>query len=86
VGRWTDLLQAARASPANIRFKDLCGLVERLGFVERRRSGSHLIFRHAKRRDLPLINLQAGSGGKAKPYQVKQVLTIAELHGLEVEE
>jgi hypothetical protein len=39
---------------------------------------------HATRKELPLINLQADKGGKAKPYQVRQVLTIIEDFSLEV--
>jgi hypothetical protein len=85
MGRWADLLEAMRASPANVRFRDLCRLVEHLGYVERRRAGSHRIYRHARRPDLPLINLQEGGAGKAKPYQVWQVLAIVDTYGLEVE-
>ena len=85
MGRWADLLAAMRASPANVRLRDLRRLVEHLGYVERRRIGSHRIYRHATRPDLPLINLQEGSAGKAKPYQVRQVLAIVDTYGLEVE-
>jgi hypothetical protein len=54
---------------AAIRFDDLCGLLERLGF-EKRVSGSHHVFR--KSGVETMINLQR-DGGNAKPYQVKQV-------------
>ena len=57
------------SSDTNINFRDLCGLLKRLGFVERIR-GSHHIF---TREDvLEILNLQP-KNGKAKPYQVKQV-------------
>ena len=56
-------------SDANIRFDALCGLLLRLGFVERVR-GSHHIFRRAGVREL--INLQRDRS-HAKPYQVRQV-------------
>lgn len=57
------------SSDANINFRDLCGLLKRLGFAERIR-GSHHIF---TREDvLEILNLQP-KNGKAKPYQVKQV-------------
>lgn len=49
------------------------------------RLGSHRIYRHATMPDLPLINLQEGGAGKAKPYQVHQVLAIVDTYGLEVE-
>ena len=56
-------------SDASIRFDDLCGLLENLGF-DRRVKGSHHLFRKAGVDDR--INLQR-DGGNAKPYQVKQV-------------
>ena len=59
-------------SDANIRFNDLCGLLERLGF-ERRTRGSHNVFRRADIAEKP--NLQK-SGNNAKPYQVRQVRDI----------
>jgi hypothetical protein len=56
-------------SDANIDFRDLCGLLTGLSFVERIR-GSHHIF---AREDIDeILNLQP-KHGKAKPYQVKQV-------------
>ncbi len=54
---------------ANVRFTDLTNLLRRLGFDERVR-GSHYIF--FKDGVAEIMNLQP-KGGKAKPYQVKQV-------------
>jgi hypothetical protein len=54
---------------ANVRFADLRTLLSHLGFAERIR-GDHYIF---TRDGVPeILNLQP-RGGKAKPYQVKQV-------------
>jgi hypothetical protein len=55
-------------SDANIEYEDLCNLLNRLGYASKQ-SGSHNIFRKS---GFDLINLQ-NSGGKAKPYQVRQV-------------
>jgi hypothetical protein len=85
VSRWQALVEAPRRSPAIIRYRDLCELVIRLGYVFDRQHGAHRIYRHSSRPDLPLVNLQQGSGGKAKPYQVRQVLGIIETHGLKVD-
>ncbi|MBN4054628.1 type II toxin-antitoxin system HicA family toxin [Nitrospira defluvii] len=53
------------------------------GFKLDRISGSHHIFIHSI---IPeLINLQ-DVRGKAKPYQVKQLLKIIECHNLKLEE
>ena len=59
-------------SDAEIAFADLCNLLERLGFTVRVR-GSHHIYR--KEGVSEKINLQK-AGGKAKPYQVRQVRDI----------
>lgn len=62
-------------SDANVLFHDLCRLLLRLGFDERTK-GSHHIFRKAR---IPeRVTLQK-NGNKAKPYQVRQVIT---KHGL----
>lgn len=65
------LLQAVLSGvkDKDIQFDDLCSLVKWLGFSCRIR-GDHFIF---TRDDVEeIINLQP-KGGKAKPYQVKQV-------------
>ena len=85
VGRWQELLETARRSPANVRFRDLCGLLMRLGYELDRKRGSHRIYRHPRRRDLPIVNLQEGGTGKAKPYQVREVLGIVDTYKLEVD-
>lgn len=57
-------------SDNNLAFAELCQLLRHLGFSERIR-GSHHIF--TKEGIEEILNLQPQSGGKAKPYQVKQV-------------
>lgn len=84
MSRWNKLIASMRASQNNVGYKDLCALVEHMGFVGRRQEGSHVIYRHGTRKDLPLVNLQE-AGGKAKPYQVRQVLKLIDEHGLEEE-
>jgi predicted RNA binding protein YcfA (HicA-like mRNA interferase family) len=71
MGKYGKLLQKILqgASDANISFDDLCRLLRRHGFEERTR-GSHHIF--AKTGVNTQIVLQP-RGGKAQPYQVKQV-------------
>jgi len=63
---------------ADIRFSDLCGLLERFGFEERTR-GSHYVFRRAGIEEK--VNLQK-DGNKAKPYQVRQVRRVILRHRL----
>ena len=56
-------------SDANIRFEELCHLLQAKGF-RMRVSGSHHIFTQLG--VMERINLQR-TGSKAKPYQVRQV-------------
>lgn len=67
------LFQVMRGvSDQNISFKDLCGLLDHLGFNKRIKGSHHIYFRE----DIEeIINLQP-KDSKAKPYQVKQVRNI----------
>ena len=58
-----------RRSDAGVSFESLCSLLECLGF-NRRIRGDHHIF--CKSGVDEILNLQP-QGGKAKPYQVRQV-------------
>lgn len=59
-------------SDASIRFDDLCGLLKRLGFVERIRGDHHIFTREGVEE---ILNIQP-RGSQAKPYQVKQVRAV----------
>lgn len=82
VSRWRKTLERIYDDTAvqNVRFNDLCALLERLGFAERRRSGSHRIF--SKVGIAEIINLQPRPDGTAKPYQVRQVHDLIVRHRL----
>jgi len=73
------LLQKALASPANLRFGEATALARAFGFHLSRVSGSHHIYAHANVREL--VNLQEVKG-KAKPYQIKQLLALVEEYNL----
>ena len=59
-------------SDANIGFAELCHLLISLGFDERIR-GDHHIF--TKDGVIEILNIQP-KGSQAKPYQVKQVISV----------
>ncbi len=66
-------------SVQNVRFGDLIELVEELGFRLDRVRGSHRVYLHsAVPRPLPL----QAERGKAKPYQIRQLLRILEEYNL----
>jgi hypothetical protein len=76
-----NLLRKALSSPTNLRFKEACDLARAFGFHLSRVSGSHHIF---SRKDIPeLLNLQ-NVNGKAKPYQVRQLLGLVERYNLPI--
>lgn len=64
---YADVMSGKRDS--NIKFTDLQGLLEHLGFSKRVR-GDHFIYWMEEYPDI--INVQL-LGNKAKPYQVKQI-------------
>lgn len=75
------ILEAIRRSPSNVRFDDLFKIcVEHFG--EPRQSGSsHAVFKTPWPGD-PRVNIQ-NAKGKAKAYQVRQVLlAIEKLKGM----
>lgn len=77
------ILTKILAGSLNVRFADMCKLVEAFGFGLSRVSGSHHIFAHP---DIPqLVNLQ-DVGGNAKPYQIRQFLKLVEEYNLRLED
>jgi len=75
------LLERARNQPANLRFGDLCKLAEAFDFAHRGGKGSHRFYVHS--RVTEALNFQP-IHGKAKPYQVEQLLDLVEKYGLEL--
>jgi hypothetical protein len=67
-----EILEMMRRNPKGIRFKDLCKVCD-LFFGDPRQKGSgHRVYRMPWQGD-PRVNIQ-NSKGKAKAYQVRQVL------------
>jgi len=75
------LYEKIRNAPENVRFEEICALAEMAGFTFKAARGSHKTYRHAG--VVELLNFQ-DDGGKAKPYQVRQLLKIIESYRLEV--
>ena len=79
--RIKEILKQFKLNPANVRFNDLCKVCEHYFGKARQSGSSHRIYKTPWRGD-PRVNIQ-NSKGKAKAYQVKQVLKAIER--LEVE-
>ncbi len=73
------LLKKLQGGSKNLRFSDVVACARAVGFRLDRVNGSHHIFVHT--RCDRLINLQEVNG-KAKPYQVKQLLDLIECYNL----
>lgn len=67
-----DMLAELRTNPRGVRFATAIRVAERY-FGRPRRSGSHHVFRMPWPGD-PRVNLQEAPDGKAKAYQVRQLL------------
>lgn len=76
---WRLLDRIRRGEVQNVAFGEFVALVEALGFRLERVRGSHRIYRHpAIPRPVPLQPVR----GKAKPYQVRQLLRLLEEYNL----
>jgi len=77
------LLRKLVSGSRNIRFAEIQSAAELFGFRLDRVSGSHHIYIHS---GIPeLLNLQ-NVKGKAKPYQVKQLISLIEKYNLHMED
>jgi predicted RNA binding protein YcfA (HicA-like mRNA interferase family) len=65
-------LKRAQNNPAGMRFQEFCRLCECAGMELDRTKGSHYIYRKDDLRRL--FSIQKMPDGKAKAYQVRQVL------------
>ena len=80
MARCEKLIRKARQAPGSLRFEEACRLARCLGFEQVRRTrGSHRVFKRPGVRGL--VNLQ-DRDGSAVAYQVRQILALADEHGL----
>ncbi len=70
------VIEQMRKEPANVRFSALFGVCETYFGKPRQQGGSHAIFKTPWPGD-PRVNIQ-NDKGKAKAYQVRQVLLAIE--------
>ena len=69
------LLLKAKNSPNNLKFEEVCSLAECFGWMRVGGSGSHSVYMHPQLGNAlgSMMNFQSRKG-KAKPYQVRQLL------------
>jgi len=71
--------------PKNIHFDDFISVIEAFGFVRDRSKGSHQVYKHAAVPD-KFLTLQPDKNHQAKPYQIKQFLSLVEAYHLSLED
>ncbi len=71
-----DILMQMQCSPNGIRFADLCRVCDHFFGEARQRKTSHRVYKTPWQGD-PRVNIQ-NENGKAKAYQVKQILKAIE--------
>ena len=76
------ILEQMKREPANVRFVDLQKVCDKLFGKARHHGGSHPIYKTPWLGD-PRVNIQ-NDKGKAKAYQVKQVLLAIERLGVKL--
>lgn len=76
-----EILAKLRASPQNIKFSDLCKVCDSYFGKARQSGSSHCVYKTPWQGD-PRVNIQ-NAKGKAKPYQIRQV--VAAIERLEIE-
>ena len=75
------ILRTLRNNPKGVRFADLARICDRYFGAPRQRGTSHRVYRTPWPGD-PRVNIQ-NDKGKAKPYQVRQVIkAIEKLEGI----
>lgn len=72
-----DILARMRANPADIRFEDAYKIADYYFGEPRQRRTSHRVWKTPWPGD-PRVNLQVGKNGKAKDYQIQQLLRAIE--------
>lgn len=72
----TEILEEMRNNPAGVRFADLCKVCDHYFGQARQTSGSHRVYKTPWWGD-PRVNIQ-NRKGRAKAYQVKQVIKAIE--------
>ena len=83
MSRIEKLWRSVTTNSQSIAYRDLEKLLRAFGFRLDRASGSHQIWVHDRvNRPFPI----QPRGGEAKGYQVRQFVTLVELHGLTMED
>ena len=71
------IIEKMRSASQNVRYTDLAKVCEHYFGEPRQQGTSHAVYKTPWQGD-PRVNIQCGKDGKAKAYQVRQVLLAIE--------
>ncbi len=71
--RIAEIIARMRANPGDIRFSEAKRVCDHFFGQPRQNGTSHCVYRMPWPGD-PRVNIQRGESGKAKPYQVRQII------------
>jgi hypothetical protein len=78
------LYHRLKKNPRNVRFTDVLNLANLVGFIHIGGKGSHRVM--AQKNIKEILNFQRRKDGKAKDYQVEQLINIIDEYNLLEEE
>jgi len=76
MGKHENIIRQMKQNPNDVRFAELCKICDLYFGEARQKSSSHRIYKTPWQGD-PRVNIQ-NNNGKAKAYQIKQVLKAIE--------
>ena len=79
--RCYEIYKKAEANPKGLRFQEMVSLCKCIGMRLDTTQGSHWIY--ILDHPFALLSIQKMKDGKAKPYQVRELLNIIEENGLD---
>ena len=69
-----ELIEQMRVNPRNVRYADACTVANAFFGAPRQQGTSHRVWKMSWAGD-PRVNMQEDKGGRAKSYQVQQLLS-----------
>jgi hypothetical protein len=82
IAKLDTLIAQMRANPANVKFSDIEKVCLHYFGEPRQQGTSHQVYKTPWAGD-PRINIQRDKGGKAKGYQVRQIVQARKAYGAE---
>jgi hypothetical protein len=82
VAKLDELIEQMRRTPKDVRFADACTVANAFFGEPRQQGTSHRVWKMPWAGD-PRVNMQKDKGGKAKAYQVQQLLNAIDRYHVE---